>query len=155
MVFDSRRRRVVLFGGNDGGLRNDVWSLSLDASPAWTELQAIGPPPQGRLLACAVYDGPRDRMIVFGGSGPEELNDVWALSFEGTPTWSRVETSGVPPSPRYGHAAVIDPVGDRMIVFGGSSGGDETWALGLGNAGWNQFSFTGSTPGQVPDDCSL
>src|SRR5207249_6922722 len=39
MVLDSRRHRVLVFGGHDRiGAMKDLWALSLDGSPAWVQL---------------------------------------------------------------------------------------------------------------------
>ncbi len=85
----------------------------------------------------AVYDPVRDRMVVFGGCSGPYLNDVWALSLAGTPAWTQLSPSGsTPPVARYSHTAIYDPVRDRMVVFGGSSGSgrsslaNDVWALG-------------------------
>src|SRR5438046_1399889 len=43
-IYDPVRRRLVLFGGNDGALHNDVWVLPLDGLPVWTQLQTNGSP---------------------------------------------------------------------------------------------------------------
>ena len=73
----------------------------------------------------AIYDPVRDRMVVFGGySGTGYtyfLNDVWVLSLAGMPAWTQLTPTGTPPSARYGHSAIYDPVRDRMVVFGGGS----------------------------------
>jgi hypothetical protein len=42
MVYDSRRGRMLVFGGaNFGGFLNDVWALSLTGTPAWTALAPL------------------------------------------------------------------------------------------------------------------
>ena len=45
-VFDSVRRRLVVFGGMAGGVVGDTWALSLDGPPRWTRIadQALFPP---------------------------------------------------------------------------------------------------------------
>ena len=88
-------------------------------------------------------------MIVFGGFDGTRRNEVWALSFSGTPTWSSLATSGTGPSPRYNHTAIFDPVRDRMIVFGGDDGADlnDVWALSLsGTPAWSLLSPSGTAP---------
>ena len=80
---------------------------------------ATNPPPSGRSEHTAIYDPVRDRMVVFGGYDGTLRNDVWALSLSGSPAWSALAPAGSPPSARYGHTAIYDPVRDRMVVFGG------------------------------------
>ncbi len=146
VIYDPVRLRLIMFGGYDGTYQNDVWVLSLDGALTWTQLYPGGTRPSGRMLTLAIYDPPRDRMIVFGGH-PTELNDVWALSLSGTPQWSQIVPAGTPPAPRYGHVGVYDPIGDRLVVFGGTTGGDETWALSLsGTPTWTQLALTGPRP---------
>ena len=78
-------------------------------------------------------------MVVFGGSGGSGRNDVWGLTLCGTPAWSEFASAGSPPAGRSGHAAVYDPLRDRMVTFGGfrSDGSmygrylNDTWALTL------------------------
>jgi hypothetical protein len=82
----------------------------------------------------AIYDPARDRMVVFGGTAAgSSFNDVWALSFAGSPGWTQLTPAGTPPSMRYGPTAIYDPVRDRMVVFGGQVGtnqySNEVWAL--------------------------
>jgi hypothetical protein len=78
-------------------------------------------------LATAVFDPIRNRMIVYGGfdavSGSDQFfGDVWALDFDGTPTWSELTPAGTTPTGRDITAAAYDPIHDRMIFYGGWSG---------------------------------
>ena len=151
-IHDPARNRMVVFGGESVGQINDVWTLSLAATPVWTQLTPSGTPPSGRCSHTAIYDPARDRMVVFGGwSYPSGyFNDVWALSLAGTPAWTQLTPSGTPPSARYRHSAIYDPVRDRMVVFGGSSGSslNDAWALSLAGApAWTQLTPAGTPPG--------
>ena len=134
-IYDAGRDRVVIFAGMDAtGLpRNDVWALSLGPTPAWTQVTPTGAPPSPRNGASALYDPVRQRMMIFaGGQGSPNSNETWALSLPGTPAWTKLTPTNVP-SGRQFHTAVYDPIGDRMIVFGGSNGPilSGTWALSL------------------------
>lgn len=100
-IYDPQRHRMLVFGGYDGTYANDLWSLALEGTPAWTRLLPAGAPPSGRMFSAAIYDPLRDRMIVFGGH-PDFLNDTWSLSLSGAPAWTPLAPSGTPPSPRYG-----------------------------------------------------
>src|SRR5262249_7089447 len=99
---------------------NLVSALSLAGSPAWTQLIPVGTPPSGREGHTAIYDPVDDRMVVFGGwDGFNKLNDVWALSLAGSPSWTQLIPMGISPRIRYWHTAIYDPVRNRMMVFGG------------------------------------
>src|SRR5439155_27297482 len=133
--YDSVRDRMVVFWGYDGaGPRNDVWVLSLAGSPAWNALAPAGRSPDARYRHTAIYDPAGDRMVVFGGNDRTLRNDVWALSLGGSPAWSALLAAGSSPAGRSDHAAIYDPVRDRMVVFGGYGGGyrNDVWALRWG-----------------------
>ncbi len=151
--YDLLRDRLLVYGGQiNGGLpQSDVWSLGLGGPPAWGLLQVAGNAPR-RMWHTGVLDPVRDRLLVFGGLDESYAfrNDVWALSLSGTPTWSMLSASGTPPTPRRHHAAVYDPVRDRMLVFGGFDVAgrlNDVWALSLGTApAWTRVIPAGAPP---------
>jgi len=152
-IHDPVRNRMIVFGGDDGSgidYESDVTVLPLDGSAIWSGVSPTGTPPPGRADHTLVYDSIRDRLIVFGGlADTVKFADVWALSLAGTPSWTQILPSGPGPSARSGHVAIFDPVGDRMIVFGGSDVGacNDAWALSLsGTPTWNQI----AQPGEIP-----
>jgi len=140
-TYDPVRRRMLLFGGlavatTDGSL-NDVWALDLDGTPSWRRLYPGGEPPTRQFDASVFHDPVRDRLIVSGGygfptSGP--YLRTWALSLDGEPVWTELSTQEAGPSDRNEHAAVYDPIRDRMIFFGGNTGflHQDTWSLDWG-----------------------
>jgi hypothetical protein len=146
---------MIVFGGCSFDARAEVWSLSLAPAGAWTRLEA-GVGPAARTDHSAIYDPAGQRMIVFGGrsgcNSGAPLNDVWALSLSGTPAWSEIVPTGTPPAERFGHTAVYDAVGHRMLVFGGvlasSALTSETWALSL--TGAPSWEFLTPDPGPAP-----
>jgi hypothetical protein len=146
-IYDPVRDRMIVFGGHN---TNKVWALSFSPNPTWSELSPTGTPPTARFEHTAIYDPTGDRMIVFGGAFdpffPQALNESWALSLSGTPAWTFMTPVGSPPPHRTRHSAVLDPSGQRMIVFGGASSSnaymDDAWALDLtagNNATWTQL----------------
>ncbi|MFN0149240.1 MAG: kelch repeat-containing protein [bacterium] len=152
LIYDSLRDRVILFGGYDGNYRRDVWALSLGSSPAWTLLGTAGSaPPVGMYGHSAIYDPVRDQMVVYGGDygGPSEFADAWALSLDGTPTWSMISPVGAKPPRRALHATAYDPVGERLVIMAGRSGTlnhlSDAWALSLsGTPAWTELTPSGS-----------
>ena len=147
-IWDPIRRRMIMFGGNDGSqLRRDL--IVLDAtvgSSSWVPLAVSSTPylPAPRDGANAIYDPVRDRLILFGGRQGSFFNDVWTLSLSGTPTWAELvdptppDPAGPAPLPRFLSSAIYDPVRDRMLVFGGMSDDhqfhNDVWALPLSGA---------------------
>jgi Kelch motif protein len=123
VIFDTRRDRVVMFGGRTGGSQDldEVWTLSM-RDRRWQRLDPTGPRPPARSTHAAVYDPHRDRMLVFGGAaGPSGVlfSDLWELSLGPHPRWSRLEPDGDGPSARYAHAAIYDAAGRRLLIYGG------------------------------------
>jgi len=156
-TYDPLRDRMVVFGGFQVTYfvteLNDTWTRSLGDSPMWAPLYPAGTPPSGRFHHSAIYDPVRERMVVFGGDNHYSVpfNDAWALSLDGSPAWAQLTPAGTPPSPRYGHTAIYDPVRDRMLVFGGHGLFDppvnDLWALSLaGSPAWTQLSPAGTPP---------
>jgi hypothetical protein len=133
MVLDPVRHTLVLFGGvEEHRLFDEVWELSLGATPAWRQVAPTGTPPSARGGAAAIYDARRDRMIVFGGVDPA-LDGVWALTLGETPRWTRIAAAGSPGFMNFA-GAVYDSAEDRVVVSVGNSAGVEIWALSLSGA---------------------
>ncbi|TMQ74017.1 MAG: hypothetical protein E6K81_01645 [Candidatus Eisenbacteria bacterium] len=157
-VMDSSRDRVILYGGAkpDLSVSEDVWTLSLAGAPTWSQVQPAGGVPGPHFLGSLTYDPNGDRLIAFGGrsawsASDNFLNDVWALSLSGTPSWSHLTPSGTPPPQRCGHQAIYDRARRRLVVFGGFSPWvpalNDLWALSLtGTPAWTPISASGTLP---------
>ncbi|HKQ58955.1 MAG TPA: kelch repeat-containing protein, partial [Candidatus Eisenbacteria bacterium] len=151
-IDDPLRDRMLVFGGHDGFIKSDVWAAPYSGGQGWTQLGPQGSAPQ-RWGHTAIYDPPRDRMVVFGGhdGGIGQRSNVFALSLAGTPTWTELQPTGPVPTARMYHTAIYDPLRDRMLVFGGLSGTgiqfNDVWALSLsGTPAWTQLAPAGTPP---------
>ena len=153
-IYDPVRDRMLVFGGNDGSLvdHSDVWALSLSGTPSWTQIAPTGAPPPARGWHTAIYDPVRDRMVVFGGynwATNGSFGDTWSLALSGTPTWSPLAASGSA-SARNSHSAIYDPVGDRMVVYGGYDDPNNPLQLAVlsfaGSPAWSQITPAGTAP---------
>jgi hypothetical protein len=149
-IADPIASRVLLFGGRgETGSFNDLWSPSMSGGDC-TELTPAGTPPSPRSGHSAVYDPDLHRVIVFGGRDVSTYwNNVQILSLSGIPTWSEMQPTGIPPQERFGHSAIFDPIGNRMIVFGGNSDGNlgDAWQLSLSGGGeWSPLALSGFSP---------
>jgi len=154
-VYDPVGNRMIVFGGSGDGLRNDVWQLTLGATPTWSSIDA-GPGPSPRAGCGAIYDAAGQRMIVFGGAYAEheweiELSDeVWALSLSGTPEWTQLSPAGAGPTARFAPSAAYDPAGPALVLHGGydlNVLSTETWRLSLdATPTWTQLTPVGAPP---------
>src|SRR5262249_28468901 len=135
----------------------------LGGTPAWIQLSPTGTPPLGRYLTPAAYDPNSNRMIIFGGwlQGNLPGNDLWVLTNANglqasTPTRTRINPSGTPPSPRASSVVIYDSTANRTLIFGGpsrTSFSNALWALTNGNASgqssWIQL-MNDNAPGATP-----
>lgn len=148
-ILDTAGDRMVLFAGFDELPTKALACLSLAGGMSWVDLAPVGVPPFARSDHAAAYDPLRDRMIVFGGAAANVLNDVWSLQMVGL-AWTKLSPSGSPPTPRSGHFMVHDPVRDRMLVFGGAEFDsdllDDVWALNLAGPSWTHINPAGPDP---------
>ena len=157
--YDPAQQRLLIFGGYGhhypGGVNeylNDVWQLSLDGAPTWTELFPSGTPPGGRLAGAAVYDPFRQRFVGFGGTRGLPV-DTWALDLSGPPAWVTLFPDSTGPPGSYGMTSIYDLKRDRMLTFGGSTSDayfgvkNDVWELTLaGEATWNQLAPLNTPP---------
>jgi len=149
LVYDSKLDRVLVYGGfNFGGpLFDETWSLSLSGTPTWSFLTPTQSVALARYAHTAVIDSVGRRMIVSGGEGPGftvGYDDTWALDLD-APAGSAVWTQLAPPPATHPAArafsvAAVDPLHQRMVLFGGYFGdawGADLWSLDLtGTPAW-------------------
>ena len=135
VVYDSNERRMLVFGGSDGtGCLGETWEMSLGERPAWSLVQTDTDPRLARTFHTAVYDKHERQMVIWGGyqcGTGHDVNDCWALSLKGVPTWHEIGSENAPLDAREGHTAVYDPEAERMVVFAGDGTRNDTWALPL------------------------
>lgn len=116
MVYDSARKRTLLFSGDSrpGTTVGATWSWD---GASWTQLQPATAP-SARYFSAMVFDTARGRAVLFGGSGTGgRLGDTW--EWDGA-TWTQVSTSSAP-TPRWGMALGYDAANARTMLFGGDT----------------------------------
>ena len=89
LAFDTRRSRLVLFGGSDTAFQRlgDTWEWT---GGSWTRVEGAGPP--ARSDFAMTFDARRGRIVMFGGRTATGLGrDTW--EFDGA-RWSLVDTTG-------------------------------------------------------------
>ena len=155
MVFDGERGRLLRYGGAQEQLAftlADIQEMPL-AGGGW---QPVGPhAPGSHFWHDAVLDPARHEMIVYGG-WPYGLRDTLAsLSLGPLGGWRRLEPEpGPAPRLRFGQSLVLDPEGDRLLLFGGQATDgtgdylDDLWSLTLADPPrWTRIAPVGPAPG--------
>ncbi len=165
MVADTVHGQMVVFGGWNTGMIggqvfNDAWAFDSEYE-GWRIIEPSGPVPAARIDPAAIFNAAGNEMLIFGGRDEDYnyFNDLWSLSLTpGSEAWTQLNPSGTLPSPRLGAKAVVDPVNNRMIMFGGTtstSGFDETWALDLSTYTWSLLEPSGTIPPARQAHCAI
>jgi hypothetical protein len=99
-IYEPEGRRMIIYGGSSGytgslAFDTDLWSLSLDDAPRWTELTASGRSPGA--LGTAVYDTEHRRMIVLTFSAVGAAR-VFALELGDALSWHEFCSPGITPA---------------------------------------------------------
>ncbi|HZT08905.1 MAG TPA: kelch repeat-containing protein [Chloroflexota bacterium] len=152
VAWDDVKGRALLFGGagRDGKPLADLWIYDT-AHNAWSELSPTGQAPSARAAHAAVWDAADGRMFVFGGmtDNTSYLDDLWSYDPSAN-AWGRVDEGAPSPDARARHAAVWDPAGRRMLVFGGYRGlsgySNELWSFSPSSESWTRIDGTGGQP---------
>ena len=77
MAYDSKRGKVILFGGVGYGFLNDTWIFDTVTS-TWANVSPSKSPSPRSDFQLA-YDSESDRVVLFGGwIGNKPSNDTWA-----------------------------------------------------------------------------
>ena len=146
MAYDKARRLVVLFGGRSsstGGLMSDTWEWD---GFEWSYRTSFNVPP-ARQHSSMAYDALRQRTVLFGGTDTTTrvvMADTW--EWDGV-NWQRL-LPAVSPAGRLSHAMAYDAARQRVVLFGGGSGGTSftgTWE-------WDGTIWTAAQPSTQPPE---
>ncbi len=111
-------QEMILWGGLDGGVYNNVGDRYDPATDLWSEVPTAGAP-SPREYHQAVWDG--NSMIIWGGwDGDIYYNDGSKYN-PATNDWTPISPSGAPGARAF-HTAVWDDKDMEMIVWGGYDG---------------------------------
>jgi hypothetical protein len=155
LLLDPGADRLITLGGY--AIQSGSWGtpmqLELGDTTRWRSLTAAGIEPPARTMQSAAADPVRRRVVMFGGRNPSgaALGDGWLLDLHEPASWAPLDSIALAPSPRYGHGLVYDPVGDRMLLFGGRDDightFSETWQLSLvGPPMWSRLELPTTPP---------
>lgn len=155
--YDSLGDRLIVIGGRDGGSRRgEIWAFTFTPTPGWAELSVSGAPALRTSGAAAVFDSHRGRILCFGGrtDGSQVpglrvvVNTLLPLGVAAEVVHDGLGPGG--PTWREHASAILDPVRDRVIVFGGNDPGgprNDVWAMALeAPYAWTQLAPAGGPP---------
>lgn len=145
MVYEPTTRRVLLFGGTDGGTElNDTWAYD-PGTGAWDKLCPEGRLPHARASHSMVYDPTRGKVILFGGLADHtHLCDTWSYDPLAN-KWSELDPAGDPPP----GTMVYDSAQHKIVMFGWNSTLNPTiqvWAYDPSDVSWKRLDPTGDPP---------
>lgn len=129
MFYDPIDEALLWFGS--GSASDDEMLLSRLGSAQgaqWETVAPTGTPPVRRHYV-STYDAEGRRLLIHGGYSEdrnlglitEAFDETWELRLDEGASWREIKASGDSPGPRSHELAIYDPVGKRLIVFGGKS----------------------------------
>ena len=169
-ALDAAGNRLFIYGGGGanaftGPFYGDLWVLEL-ATGTWMSLadEGAADTPLSRIQSALVYDGPRNRLVLFGGHDDGAVgnqNDTWSFDLEGKYWTALIAPEEVQrpaggfcnfpvdfttpnmdaPDRRALMAAAHDDVGGRLAIFGGRTDCgivDDAWAFNLATDVWQR-----------------
>lgn len=143
LIYDSARRRAVVFGGQNRGFFNDVWAYDISAN-SWRQIGRDDAGPTRRYGHSGIYDAERDRMIVSHGfTDAGRFDDTWAFDFASN-TWRDISPSSGRPLRRCLHHAAYDGANSQMLLYGGCASGfgpcplGDLWSFDLRTNRWTE-----------------
>jgi hypothetical protein len=146
-AYDTKRSRLVMFGGAASFLGNDRWDFRNDTwewdGSNWINVSPKESP-EGRTKPGMAYDENRGVVVMFGGVGRDGLLcDTW--EWDGK-KWAQICPSDCP-SARFGHEMFYDPVLKKVVLYGGydrSTFYNDAWEWDGHN--WSKIELEGEAP---------
>ncbi len=92
---------------------------------------------------CAMLYDPRSRrVILFGGKDDKDndVDEIWGLDLA-RHAWEKIHAKNAGPPASEDHSVIYDPIGHRMIVFGGENGltWNNTWSFDFTTLRWRDM----------------
>ncbi len=138
---------------------------SADAGTDAGPIDCAGRPsaaPSGRSEVGMIYDGARNRLVIYGGNpmapvdcniplNPPASDEMWVFHLDCN-NWERLTPAGGP-GPLRRQATVYDASRERMLMFGGRGPGspfpsylNAVWAFDLTTDTWSEVTTSGTPP---------
>jgi len=139
MVYDTARKRMMIFGGEHGDRDDETWTWD---GTDWTRLAPATSPPPTDDHAMVWVEATQEAVLFGGETGSGRSAAVWR--FDGT-NWREAAVAGAMPAPR--RESAMAAIGTTLLLHGGSlqdrTVATDTWAFNLVNERWTERSATG------------
>ncbi|UCD45275.1 MAG: hypothetical protein JSV27_01890 [Candidatus Bathyarchaeota archaeon] len=148
IAYDPESDVVILHDGycRDDSHPQDTWVFDFD-SINWTQMSPEDSP-QPQYGHHMIYDTRNRMLVMYGGhwsiwsTGRHGYSDgVWTYDYP-TDTWTKIDGATTLPG-RYWHNLAYDSDAGKMVVFGGSAGGDlirdDTWLFDVFAGTWERL----------------
>ena len=139
MVYDSKRDRLLLFGGYGTTAYDDLWSWS-SATSEWTLISVPGARPSARYGHWMFYDAVRDKVYVFGQNGSGYQN--WEFDPALNAWRDRTVTSPPAGVSRSYFDVTFDSTRGKIVMLGGyyaSAYNTDIWEWDTTTGVWAQL----------------
>lgn len=149
LLYDSRRNRVILHGGENGDTSNDLWELNLETLQWQDKTSAASPFLEDH---AAVYVAAHKGAYFFGGQDEQHpaLKKLLFLNLdENSPdfyTWKEIEAVGKKsPMARTDAQMIFDEGKNRLLIYGGwnkelDQFTNDLWAYRFAKKKWKRLS---------------
>ncbi|MBC7898106.1 MAG: hypothetical protein H7066_21990 [Cytophagaceae bacterium] len=144
VTFDSRRGRLVLYGGRNGPrVFTDTWEWD---GRTWSSHQSAQNP--GPLEHAAIaFDSARGRVVVFGGGSRTGTRSARTWEWDGREWTVRAEAG---PPARVGHSMAWSPAHRAVLMYGGFAARQFVDLWKWSGTAWAQLSDRGPAETEGP-----
>jgi hypothetical protein len=131
LIYDARRKLVLLVAGSDGPGAGFSQLHAFDTSrQRWARIDATGPAPSARAVPGFAYDPTTGRSVLFGGTGePGTPRDLWEWDWDQCQWVDRTPAALPPewPSFRWAPGMVYDYATQHVIITTGIQNPTYQW----------------------------
>ncbi len=152
LAYDPFKQRSFLWGGIESFPKGGLWEWNGLSWKRNDNVDIYGDgEPSNRTLTAMVFDSNRSVFVLFGGKQTHPLNDTWEWDGKDWKEIFPIDNEGDGnPSNRFDLHMAYDSIRSKVVLFGGSDGGDtgplnDTWE-------YNGLSWEMKTPTDIEGD---
>jgi hypothetical protein len=112
------------------------------SSAEWVKRTASGPAPLAAIFAALTHNPVSNRIVMFGGLDEKDRDtgELWFFDAENS-VWQKAAVAGPKPPTAEDQSTLYDPVGHRLLVYGGETDDavNSLWSLDLKSYRWRNM----------------